>query len=98
MIHGVHASADPVETGSLSKGDRSMELSGQQIVAAPRQAVCDALNDPRALYECIPGCEDIEKVSAEETRVRVGGKLGPGRARFTGKSLWSDVTSPDGVT
>jgi carbon monoxide dehydrogenase subunit G len=69
-----------------------MELSGQQIVAAPRQAVWDALNDPRALYECIPGCEDIEKVSAEETRVRVAVKLGPVRARFTGKMLMSDVT------
>ena len=52
-----------------------MELSGQQIVAAPRQAVWDALNDPRALYECIPGCEDIEKISGEETRVRVAVKL-----------------------
>jgi carbon monoxide dehydrogenase subunit G len=75
-----------------------MELSGQQIVAAPRQAVWEALNDPRALYECIPGCEDIEKISGAETRVRVAVKLGPVRARFTGKMLMSDVTPAERCT
>jgi len=68
-----------------------MELFGQQIITAPRQAVWNALNDPRTLYECIPGCEDIKKVSDEETRVRVALKLGPVRARFTGKMLMSDI-------
>jgi carbon monoxide dehydrogenase subunit G len=72
-----------------------MELSGQQIVAAPRQAVWNALNDPRILYECIPGCEDIEKVSDEETRVRVALKIGPVRARFTGKMLMSDIVQAE---
>jgi carbon monoxide dehydrogenase subunit G len=69
-----------------------MELSGQQIVAAPRHAVWNALNDPHTLMQCIPGCEDIEKVSDEETRVRVALKLGPVRARFVGKLVMSDVT------
>jgi uncharacterized protein len=68
-----------------------MELSGNQLMAAPRNAVWDALLDPVVLQRCIPGCEDVARVSDEETHVRILVKLGPVRARFTGKMLMSDV-------
>jgi carbon monoxide dehydrogenase subunit G len=68
-----------------------MELSGNQLMAAPRHAVWEALLDPRTLQRCIPGCEEVVRVSDEETRLRLLVKLGPVRARFTGKMFMSDV-------
>ena len=34
-----------------------MELSGERKIAAPRQKVWDALNNPEVLKACIAGCE-----------------------------------------
>lgn len=68
-----------------------MELSGNQLMAAPRQVVWQALLDPRTLQRCIPGCEEVSKISDEETHLRLLVKLGPVRARFTGKMFMSDV-------
>ena len=68
-----------------------MELSGNQLMAAPRSAVWEALLDPAVLQRCIPGCEDVARVSDEETHVRILVKLGPVRARFTGKMFMSEV-------
>jgi uncharacterized protein len=70
-----------------------MELTGNQLMAAPRSAVWDALFDPVVLQRCIPGCEDVVRVSDEETHLRLMVKLGPVRARFTGKMFMSDVDS-----
>lgn len=68
-----------------------MELSGDRMMMAQRSAVWDALLDPVVLRRCIPGCEDVARVSDEETHVRILVKLGPVRARFTGKMFMSDV-------
>lgn len=75
-----------------------MELHGEQIIRAPRGRVWDALNDPNVLIKCIPGCEEIEKVSETETHVRLMAKVGPVRARFAGKILMSEVQVPSGCT
>jgi len=68
-----------------------MELSGNQLMTASRSAVWEALLDPAVLQRCIPGCEDVARVSDEETHLRILVKLGPVRARFTGKMFMSDV-------
>ena len=36
-----------------------MDMSGEYRIAAPREAVWAALNDPDLLRQCIPGCEEI---------------------------------------
>ena len=38
-----------------------MDMTGERRIAAPRQKVWDALNDPAVLKACIPGCESLEK-------------------------------------
>ena len=38
-----------------------MDMTGEYRIAAPRQKVWEALNDPDILKQCIPGCEEIEK-------------------------------------
>lgn len=72
-----------------------MELAGEQIIHAPRQRVWAALNDPTILSRCIPGCEEVHRISDTETQARVQLKIGPVRARFGGKILMSDIEAPD---
>ena len=62
-----------------------MDMSGEVSIAAPREAVWRALNDPEILRQCIPGCEEIEKLSDTEMTAKVTAKVGPVKARFGGK-------------
>ena len=75
-----------------------MELRGEVDIAASRQRVWQALNDPEVLVRCIPGCEEVRQLSPTETHVRVALKLGPVRARFVGKILMDDVVADQGCT
>jgi carbon monoxide dehydrogenase subunit G len=75
-----------------------MDMSGERLIAAPREKVWDALNDPEILKACIPGCETIEKLSDHELKATAAVKLGPIAARFTGKVLLSDLDPPNGYT
>jgi carbon monoxide dehydrogenase subunit G len=75
-----------------------MDMSGDRLIAAPRDKVWEALNDPETLKACIPGCETIEKLSDTELKATAAVKLGPIAARFTGKVLLSDLDPPNGYT
>lgn len=75
-----------------------MELTGQQHIGAKQTSVWDALNDPLILSRCVPGCEDIGKVSETEMQARVLLKIGPVRARFAGKIFLSEVQAPHSCT
>jgi len=73
-----------------------MDMTGEYRIAAPRQQVWEALNDPDVLKQCIPGCETIEKLSATEMTATVRAKVGPVSARFGGKVTLSDIDPPNG--
>lgn len=73
-----------------------MELNGDILIAAARDRVWRALNDPDVLVRSIPGCEEVRQISSTETHVRVAIKLGPVRARFVGKILMSEVRVDEG--
>jgi|SRR5579862_4989620 len=73
-----------------------MDMTGEYVVAAPRQKVWEALNDPDILKQCIPGCETIEKLSPTEMTATVRAKVGPVSARFGGKVTLSDLDPPNG--
>ena len=75
-----------------------MELTGAMLIAAPREKVWDALNDPNVLVHCIPGCEEVQQISPTETHTRVLLKMGPVRARFVGKIVMSDIRPAEGCT
>ena len=75
-----------------------MELTGAMLIAAPREKVWDALNDPNVLVHCIPGCEEVQQVSPTETHTRVLLKMGPVRARFVGKILMTEIRPAEGCT
>ena len=75
-----------------------MQITGEHVIAAPRDAVWRALNDPLILKQCIPGCETIEKVSDTEFTAKVAIAVGPVRAKFTGRVLLSNLDPPNGYT
>jgi len=75
-----------------------MELHGEYQIAAPRQAVWDALNDPDVLKQCIPGCDTLERVSDTEMSATVTAKVGPVKAMFKGAVTLSDIDPPNGYT
>ena len=72
-----------------------MELKGSFDLAAPKQQVWDALNDPEVLKGCIPGCEEIVKTSDTSFSAKVTAKVGPVKAKFTGDVTLSDLDPPN---
>ena len=75
-----------------------MELQGSVAIPAAPEQVWQALNDPEILRLCIPGCEEVRQISAQEMHARLLLKLGPVRANFVGKVLMTDVRAPHGYT
>lgn len=73
-----------------------MEIKGEYKIAAPRDKVFAALNDPAVLKACIPGCESLDKVSDTEMKAKVRLRIGPVSASFTGKVTLSDIDPPNG--
>lgn len=71
-----------------------MEIVGQQIIPAPREAVWKALNDPAVLQKCLPGCESVEQTSPQEFHMAIKASIGPLRARFAGVLRMADVQAP----
>lgn len=75
-----------------------MEIKGERVIAASQQTVWDAINDPEILRLCIPGCEKVERVDETQMKAVVLAKIGPVRARFTGKVTMADVVAPSACT
>lgn len=73
-----------------------MEIKGEYKIAAPREKVFAALNDPAILQACIPGCESLEKTSDTEMKAKVRMRIGPVSAAFSGKVTLSDLDPPNG--
>lgn len=75
-----------------------MEITGIQTIAAPRQRVWEALNDPEVLKRSLPGCVSVDRTSHEEFKVVMAAAIGPLRARFNGVLNMSDVKAPESCT
>ena len=73
-------------------------MSGEYVIPASRQAVWEALNDPELLKQCIPGCNEVNKTSDTSFEAKVTAKVGPVRAKFSGKVEMSDIDPPNGYT
>lgn len=75
-----------------------MDMSDSKTIAAPREVVWAALNDPDVLRASIPGCESVEKISDTELQAKVTLKIGPVKASFKGNVTLSDIDAPNGYT
>jgi len=75
-----------------------MEMSGERHIAAPRELVWQALNDPEALKAAIPGCESIEKLSDTDLAAKLAIKIGPMAAKFSAKVKLENLNPPESYT
>ena len=72
-----------------------MDMIGSRHIAASRETVWAALNDPEVLKQCIPGCEDLQMQSPTDMTARVKLAIGPVKATFNGKVKLSDLDPPN---
>lgn len=72
-----------------------MELNGETLIAAPREQVWAALNDPEVLAACIDGVERLERAGENRFEGTMNAKVGPVRAKFTGAVELSEIDAPN---
>jgi carbon monoxide dehydrogenase subunit G len=68
-----------------------MQMEDNQRVPAPQAQVWAALNNPEILTACIPGCESLTMTSPTDMVATVVVKVGPVKAKFSGKVTLSDL-------
>lgn len=61
-----------------------MDLTGEERIQAPKQAVWDAMNNVEVLKPCIPGCETLERLSQTDIQAAIRVHLGIIKIRFHG--------------
>jgi carbon monoxide dehydrogenase subunit G len=72
-----------------------MKIVGERNILATQPVTWDALNDPDILRTCIPGCDEMQRVSGSEYRLSMLAVVGPVKARFTGTLRLSDIVVPE---
>ncbi len=72
-----------------------MEQTGEYRIAAPREQVWRALNDPEILRSCIAGCLSMDQVGETSFDARVKAKIGPVSATFDTRLELEDLIEPE---
>lgn len=75
-----------------------MELKDHRVIAADPDTVWAALLDPEVLRRCIPGCESLNGSPEEGYEAVVVQKVGPVKARFTGRVSLDDIVPGRSLT
>ena len=76
----------------------ALEMNDEILIAAPRDRVYAALNDTDTLQRAIPGCEELIRHSDTNLEAKVVLKIGPVKARFTGKVTLDQTGAPGSFT
>ena len=74
----------------------AMTMQGEVTLPANRERVWEALNDPEFLKACIPGVQELDKVSDTEFRATAKLAVGPVKASFKGVVTLNDLDPPNG--
>ena len=69
-----------------------MQLSGAYTFNAPAAKVWSALTDPKALTNCIPGCQSMEATGDNQYKATVTFSLGPISGRYNATISMSDMS------
>ncbi len=75
-----------------------MDMTGEHRIAAPRDVVWTALNDPDVLRAAIPGCQALERDEDGSLSATVVQKIGPVKATFHGRVRLENVDAPCSYT
>jgi len=73
----------------------AMTMTGEVQLPASREKVWDKLNDPEILKQCVPGCEQLDRIGDNEFQAVATVKVGPVKARWKGKIKLSDFDPPN---
>ena len=76
----------------------AMTMAGEVALPADRATVWAALNDPEVLRRCIPGTQELTKVSDTEFQATVRAAVGPVKATFKGRVVLTDLDPPNAYT
>ena len=72
-----------------------MNINDEIIINATQVVVYEALNNPEILKQCIPGCEELIKISDTTFEAKVVLKIGPMKAKFRGNVTLSPDAPPE---
>ena len=72
-----------------------MKFAGETLIAASREEVWQALNDPKVLKACIPGCDSLDPTEDGGFTAIVRQKIGPVSATFEGRVAIEDPDPPN---
>ncbi len=75
-----------------------MEMNVEQSIAADRETVWNALNDPAILKAAIPGCESLELEDENRFAAKITARVGPVKAKFNFKVELADLDPPTSYT
>ncbi len=75
-----------------------LAIQGEFRIAAPREVVWQALNDPEVLQACIPGCHELTRQSDSQIDARITAQFGPVRSQFATSITLSEIDPPSGYT
>jgi hypothetical protein len=75
-----------------------VDIKGEYRIAASREAVWAALNDPQMLRKCIQGCDELERSGDNEFAGKVAAAIGPVRAKFNIVLRLENVVAPQSYT
>lgn len=75
-----------------------MDVEGEFLLPASPALVWQRLNDPQVLGRCIPGCERITRIDAENFECAIRVSYGPIKATFMTLLILSNVRAPDSYT
>jgi uncharacterized protein len=72
-----------------------MKVTGSATIAAPRDEVWKALNDPAVLVRTIPGCSRLEEISPDVYRMTVYAGVASIKGTYQGEVRLADQHQPD---
>ena len=75
-----------------------MKLSGFYKLKVKKEIVWKALNDPKILKQCIPGCETFEKENENIFNASATNQIGPMNATFSGTVKLSNIKKNESYT
>jgi len=75
-----------------------MKLNGSYKLYVKKEAVWKALNDPKILKQCIPGCESFKRENDSSFNATATNQIGPMNATFSGKVTISNVKENESYT
>jgi len=75
-----------------------MKLTGNYKLNVKKEIVWNALNDPKILKQCIPGCDSFVKENDNTFNVSATNQIGPMNATFSGIVKLSNIKKNESYT